>query len=74
MTFGMAYYRDRPPVPQYEEILEETSIYKDVVMYYEADFNRVANELEFRDDGSVINPYSWNELNNKVKAPLQQDR
>ena len=67
MTFGLGYYRDRPPVPQYEEIFEGTSIYKEMAMYYEEDFNKVANELTFREDGSVINPYSWDELNRLVK-------
>ena len=67
MTFGLGYYRDKPPVPQYEEIFEDTSIYKEIAMYYEEDFNRVANDLEFREDGSVINPYSWDELNKLVK-------
>lgn len=71
MTFGLAYYRDKPPVPQYEEIFEDTSIYKDIAMYYEEDFNRVANELTFREDGSVINPYSWDELNSLVKAEFK---
>ena len=67
MTFGVAYYRDAPSVPQHTELLEDTSIYRDIAMYYEEDFNKVANELTFDENGSVVNPYSWDELNELVK-------
>ena len=71
MTFGFAYYRDPVSVPQHTELLEDTSIYRDIAMYYEEDFNRVANELTFDESGSVINPYSWSELNELVKADFK---
>ena len=67
MTFSFAYYRDKTPVPQYTEILEDTSKYKEIVSFYEEDFNNLANTLSFDEEGSVVSPYTWSELNAIIK-------
>jgi hypothetical protein len=62
-TAGMAYRRDPVMIPQYEEDVLYTE-YLNVVEFYAEQFNQSSTQLTFDEEtGSVINPYSLEQLN-----------
>lgn len=62
-TAGMAYRRDPVMIPQYEEDVLYTE-YLNVVEFYAEQFNQSSAQLTFDEEtGSVINPYSLDQLN-----------
>jgi hypothetical protein len=66
-TAGVAYQRLPLPIPQYQGsvLLDQ---YVPIVSYFREDFNLQANQLNFRSDGSVINPHSLKALNALIHA------
>lgn len=61
-TAGLAYSRLPIPVPQFNDSIPYTE-YSEVVGHYRDAFNTLTEDLTFDSSGSVINPYSWDELN-----------
>jgi hypothetical protein len=62
-TAGMAYRRDPVMIPQYEQDVLYTE-YLNVVEFYADQFNQSSAQLTFDEEtGSVINPYSLDQLN-----------
>ena len=62
---GLSYHRDNLPIELYEEKVEKTD-YLPIIYSYIADFNELCNELSFAEDGSLIVPYSFEEMNKRV--------
>ena len=62
-TAGMAYRRQPVMIPQYQQNVLYTE-YLNIVEFYADRFNASSTQLTFDDDtGSVINPYSLQQLN-----------
>lgn len=65
-TAGMAYRRHPVVIPQFEGVVVYTE-YVSIVDYFADRFNEVSTQLSFDEDtGSVINPYSLDELNEVI--------
>lgn len=62
---GLSYHRDPLPLELYEEKVEKTE-YLPIIYYFLDDFNSLCDELEFGENGSLISPYSFEELNRIV--------
>lgn len=63
-TAGMEYYRyPISGIPQYSEILEDSSKYEDIATYFQDDFNTIAKSFEYDEKGLLIRPYSIDKLN-----------
>jgi len=69
-TAGLAYQRLPVPVPQFSQSIPYTD-YQDVVTAYRDEFNLLSEELTFQENGSVINPYTLNELNELIEEAFQ---
>jgi hypothetical protein len=65
-TAGIAYHRLPVVVPQYQGSVEYTS-YEPIVVSMIEDFNTMASLLSFSEEGSVINPYSMEELHLHIR-------
>ncbi len=61
-TAGIAYHREEIPFVFYDEELSEDAM-KDIIRYYADDYNKISEELDFDDDGNLIMPYTFSELN-----------
>src|SRR5574344_374539 len=61
-TAGLAYNRDEVEIPLYGERVNQDD-YQSVIDYFIDDFNYCATQLEFDENGGVVCPYTWNELN-----------
>jgi hypothetical protein len=64
-TAGLAYARLPLPLPQYQNNVAYTT-YTEVVSHYRDRFNSLAETLTFADNGSVMSPYSTEELSEKI--------
>lgn len=62
-TAGMEYNRYPVNVPQYTALLEDTDKYEDIATYFQDDYNEISKMLSYNDDGSLIRPYSIDQLN-----------
>ena len=62
---GPAYNRDTLPIPLYEEKVEKSE-YLPIISYYLDDFNMCAENLEYEQNGNLIAPYSFEEINNLI--------
>ncbi len=62
-TAGMEYNRYPVEVPQYRTLLKDTDKYIDITAYFQDDYNEISKDLTYNEDGSLIRPYSINELN-----------
>lgn len=69
-TAGVAYARLPVAIPQYTEPVSYTE-YESVITLFIDDFNEVSSLLEFHEDGSVINPHSWDTLSALVQDQFQ---
>lgn len=65
-TAGVAYGRSSVDIPQYEGAVENTQ-YVEIVEHFIDDFNSCASQLDFNEEGSVIRPYTINELSQLLK-------
>lgn len=70
-TAGIAYARLPVPLPQYQDQVTIES-YRPVVEHYRDQFNQVASQLTFAENGSVINPYTIDELNDLIHLAYDQ--
>jgi hypothetical protein len=66
-TAGMAYRRQPVMIPQFEGDVVYTE-YVTIVDYFADRFNEASTQLSFNEEtGSVINPYSFDELNEIIR-------
>ena len=61
-TAGIEYSRYPVDIPQHHELLENPQDYKEIYMSFVDDFNYCASKLTFNEKGSVVKPYSNEEL------------
>lgn len=67
-TASFSYYRNPLPLPQYNgESLEQEEI-KEIIVHYMDKFQQVSDKIQRDDKGSVILPYTHNELNERMVA------
>ena len=59
---GFNYYRDPAPVPMAEQGEYTTEQYADVGQMFFDDFARLLSDAEIADDGSIVSPYTPDEL------------
>ena len=70
-TAGIAYARQSVPLPQFQQsVTIET--YRPIVEHYRDQFNQVTSQLTFAENGSVINPYTIDELNDLIHLAYDQ--
>ena len=69
-TAGVAYARIPVEIPQYADRVE-ASDYTTIIEYYRDAFNAVSEQLSF-EDGSVINPYTMDVLNEKIHQAFEE--
>ncbi len=62
-TAGMEYNRYPVNVPQYTTLIEDTDKYEDIATYFQDDYNEISKMLSYNEDGSLIRPYSIDQLN-----------
>lgn len=65
MTMGFGYYRAAMPLPQSGEKYGKAET-AEVVEYFYADYNELANTLARDENGCVICPYTFSELADKL--------
>ncbi|MCD8209589.1 MAG: DUF3810 family protein [Coprobacillus sp.] len=59
---GIAYNREEVPLILYEEDLSEEEL-EEIVRYFANDYNEISEQLEYNEEGDVILPYTFDELN-----------
>lgn len=64
-TAGLAYARLPLPLPQYQDEVAYTT-YIDVVNHYRDRFNSLSDTITFAENGSLVIPYSTEELSQKI--------
>lgn len=72
VTIAPNYKRDPVEIPLETALIEDTNKYYDIGKYYQNDFNELANNLTFNEDGSLIRPYSYSELSEKLKEEYKK--
>ena len=65
-TFEMGYNRKPVDIPLYQKKVNEDDYYK-IVEYFVDDLNDCVSQLEFKEDGNLVKPYSDSELNKRIK-------
>lgn len=70
-TAGMEYYRKAPPIPQYKEVLVDTTKYEEIGRYFIDDLNYCSSKLEYDENGSAICPYSYDILNDIMEREFK---
>lgn len=67
ITVAPNYTRDPLDIPVQNELIENTQEYYEIGKYYQNDFNNLADSLQFNNDGSMVNPYTYTELGSILK-------
>ena len=57
-TAGIEYARNDVDIPMHTKLIDDPKDYRKICFSFLDDFNYCASQLEFRDDGSVVAPYS----------------
>ena len=70
-TFEMGYNRKPLELPLYQKQVKEDKFYQ-IVEYFINDLSTCVDDLEYKDNGEVIAPYSTNELNKKLKEEYKK--
>ena len=65
VTCEMAYNRHEARLTLYQEKVDKTDFRK-IVDYFISDLNMICEQLEFSNDGNLVEPYSLSELSNKI--------
>ena len=71
-TAGINYARGPVDVPQHHEMIENPKDYKKIVDKFTDDFNYCASQLEFNEQGSVVKPYSTDELISNIQREYEK--
>lgn len=65
-TAGMNYNREPVDIPQHTALIGDVSQYATIGFQFRDDYNACAENLEFNEEGSVVSPYSPEELSKKI--------
>ena len=65
-TAGMEYGRKDVDIPLHAQLIENPKDYKEICYHFLDDFNKCAEQLKFNEEGSVVSPYSNDELTYKI--------
>ena len=71
-TAGINYARGPVDVPQHHEMIDNPKDYKKITDKFSDDFNYCASQLEFNEEGSVVKPYSTDELISNIQAEYEK--
>lgn len=71
-TAGMEYNRYPVEIPAHTELIDDTSKYKNIGEYFQEDFNNISHQFSYREDGSLICPYSRKELNEIMQQEFKK--
>ena len=69
---GMEYNRRPVDIPLHTELISDTQEYKNVAAYFQTDFNECSEKLSFREDGSLILPYTNKELDQIMEVEFKK--
>ncbi len=75
ISAGFAYYRGEPDLPKIDaERLSEYAAAEliSLAQYMIDDFNSLADEMEWDEDGRVVSPYSFGELARKIRSEYER--
>ena len=75
ISAGFAYYRGEPDLPKIDaERLSEYDAAEliSLAQYMIDDFNSLADEMEWDEDGRVVSPYSFKELARKIQSEYKR--
>lgn len=61
-TASISYGRSEVAIPQYEEEIDQ-ELLDDTFLYFLNDYNNIAKEFERNEDGTIICPYTFEEIN-----------
>ena len=64
-TAGFEYERYKVDIPQHTTLIDDPKDYREISFHFLEDFNYCAAQLKFNEEGSVVAPYSDDELINK---------
>jgi hypothetical protein len=68
---SMAYGRSPAPVPQYSgEVNQE--LHENMIEYFLNDYNFCSSQLEYDEEGFVISPYTFKEINELLKESYKK--
>lgn len=70
-TYGVSYNRKKVDIVQYEEKIDYT-YYDEIISYYLEDFNFVSSQMQYKKDGDVISPYSFEELSSIMQEEYKR--
>lgn len=71
-TAGIEYCRYEADIPQHHELIKDTKEYKEICMSFVDDFNYCASQLTFNEEGSVVKPYTDEELIRKLELEYEK--
>lgn len=71
-TAGINYARGPVDVPQHHQMIDNPKDYKKIVDKFSDDFNYCASKLEFNEQGSVVKPYSTDELISNIEREYEK--
>lgn len=71
-TVAPNYKRDPIDIPLQSELISDTNEYYIIGKYYQNDFNELANHFQFNEDGSMVRPYSYSEINYLMKEEYKK--
>ena len=66
-TAGFEYERYKVDIPQHTTLIDDPKDYREISFHFLEDFNYCAAQLKFNEEGSVVAPYSDDELINNLK-------
>lgn len=68
---SMAYGRSPAPVPQYQGEVN-TELHEKMIDYFLKDYNYCSSKFEYNEDGFVISPYTFKEINDLLKESYEK--
>ena len=71
ICMSLNYNRLAIPIKLYEERVNQTQ-YKEIVKYFADDYSLCASNLEFKEDGELICPYTISELNYLISLEYEK--
>lgn len=70
-TASISYGRQDVKIPQYNETVNQ-SLIDNAFEYFLNDYNTISTHFEREEDGSIKNPYTFNELNKILKKEFEK--
>lgn len=70
-TMELQYNRKAVPIPLYNEAFDKNEFYA-IVEHFADDYIACADKLEFKENGDVISPYTFSELNHLLEKEYKR--